>query len=879
LTLEILEDRLAPATTDYRSVIGLNSVLSQYPAYNGAGYSVAILDTGIDYNDTDLGGGSGAGHRVVAGYDFVNNVNDIPMDDNGHGTLLAGIIGSSNPNAPGIVPNVNFIDLKVLDSQMNGSWSSIDSALQWVIAHKTQYNIVAVNLSLGSGNYTGNPYSLLESDFSSLKGMGVFTAVAAGNNFYSYNSTPGVAFPAISSNVVSVGATWAGNFGSTTWTSGAQDYATATDQIVSSSQRGPGLDILAPGAWLTSDGLNNATLTEGGTSMATAVISGAAVLLHEAYDKTGQSALATQDNILALMKSTGVSIVDNDAKDANVVPTYMTFQRLNLAAAVNAVGQPVLPPTISPIAAQTLQVGQTITVPLSVTSPSGKPITYTWSQVYSPALAYQLKQQYGLSYAGGYYLNYQGQNEKWLLGTGNVWYWILPDGEVRRWAGSNTATLSAANLLGTLDASYYSDPSKLWNASYAGMPPAVLGLSGTTLSIRAPAYWVGTYSVAVSASDGTYTVKQTFNVNEVPPPPVLTAPANQTMTHSQHALTLTLTATDSDNGPLTYSALVLPLNGQTPAVAVSVQGNQLTVHPGLSFVGTFTVQVSAIDGTLSATKTFTVTVTDTAPVLGAIANQTASHGVDTVLTLSASDADGDALSYAAQVLPSNGQTPALTATVQGSQLTLHPTQPIAGTFTIQVTVSDGAETATRTFTLTLTNTAPTLAAIAAQTMAAGQTSLTVPLTAADADHDTLKYQALAETPDATAYQLNQQYGFHEYNGSYYPNLWGQNEKWLVDKSNVWYMLLPNGKIYRWAQTVAATLQPANLIATLSTAIYAEPRLLRNAQPPVTPALTFSFTGGQLTLQRPAGLTGVFFVDVNVNDGFTTTKQTFEVVLN
>ena len=158
LAVEFLEERLAPAG-DFRSVIGADAVQSLYP-YRGTGYTVAILDTGIDYNDTDLGGGFGPGHRVVAGYDFVNNDAN-PMDDNGHGTHLAGIIGSSNPNAPGIAPDVHFVALKVLDANMNGNWTNIDSALQWVIAHKTQYNIVDVNLSLGSGNYTTNPYSML----------------------------------------------------------------------------------------------------------------------------------------------------------------------------------------------------------------------------------------------------------------------------------------------------------------------------------------------------------------------------------------------------------------------------------------------------------------------------------------------------------------------------------------------------------------------------------------------------------------------------------------------------------------------------------------------------------------------------------------------
>ena len=209
-------------------------------------------------------------------------------------------------------------------------------------------------------------------------------------------------------------------------------------------------------------------------------------------------------------------------------------------------------------------------------------------------------------------------------------------------------------------------------------------------------------------------------------------------------------------------------------------------------------------------------------------------------------------------------------TVNGNQITLHATQPIIGTFTIQATVSDGAATATRTFTLTLTNTAPTLAVITPQTMAKGQTSLTVPLSASDADQDPLTFQATAAAPDAQAYLLDQQYAFQPSNTNFYQNLLGLNEKWLIGKNNVWYALLPNGQLYRWGLTAAQTFTAANLIATLSPGIYANPSLLCNASPPTPPALTFAFVGNQMTIQRPASLTGTFFITITASDGFTMT---------
>lgn len=783
LTIETLEDRLAPAT-DFRSVIGLDAVQAAYP-YRGTGYTVALLDTGIDYRHPDLGGGFGAGKRVIAGYDFINNDAD-PMDDNGHGTHLAGIIGSSNATAPGIAPDVRFAALKVLDSTNNGNWTAVENGLKWVIANRATYNIVAVNLSLGSGDYTSNPYALLEDEFSTLESQGVFIAVAAGNRFYTFNSQPGLSYPAVSPNVVSVGATWVDDFGSSTFSNGAVDNTTATDRVAAFGQRSSALGIMAPGSWITSTWLGGGSKTMGGTSMATAVVSGSAVLLHQAYDQTGKGAQATQDNLLALMRSTGVAVKDGDDENDNVVNTGLTFKRLNLKAAMDTVGQPNAAPVFNPIPNQTMQVGQTITVPFSATDAEGEKISFSVKQIYLPAQAYQLDQQYKFDSLGNYYLNSRGANEKWIIGTGNIWYCILPNGEVRRWTGTMSDTLTSANLIATLDASYYADPAKVWSAPYAGMPPAVFSINGSTLSIRSPAYWVGAYTVEATATDGHYNVKRSFTVTVTPPnsAPVLSAIANQTMIHSERTRTLTLSATDADRDALTFSAQVLPINGAAPATLL-LNGNQLTIRPAITFVGAFTVQVSVNDGKASDTKSFTVTVTNA---------------------------------------------------------------PVA------------------------------LDVIAPQTMAAGQTTLNIALPATDGDGDQLTFQAVVQTPDATAYQLNQTYAFQPSNATYYYNLYGMSEKWLIGKNNLWYMLLPTGKIYRWSQSISQTTQAANLVATVDPKFYVEPRLLWNAAPPVAPAITFSFSGNQMTTQRPATLTGIFYVDVTVSDSVTTAKRTFLLTL-
>jgi subtilisin family serine protease len=307
-------------------LIGANQVWSTY-GYTGSGYSVAVLDTGIDYNHANLSS------QYLAGWDFVDNDPD-PMDLNGHGTHVAGTIASNHATYRGVGPDLGLVGLRVLDASGSGSFGDVEDALQWVVANAATYNIVAVNMSLGTGSYSTNPWSFLEDEFQSLKSLGVFVAAASGNSFYSYGSTPGLGFPAISPNSVSVGAVWDGDNGSAAWSSGARDYSTAADRMTSFTQRSADLDILAPGAMLTSTARGGGFTTMAGTSMATPVIAASAAILHQALDANGQGHLATQDYLLSIMQQTGVTVIDGDDEDDNVTNTGLSFKRIDLAAAV-----------------------------------------------------------------------------------------------------------------------------------------------------------------------------------------------------------------------------------------------------------------------------------------------------------------------------------------------------------------------------------------------------------------------------------------------------------------------------------------------------------------------------------------------------------------
>jgi subtilisin family serine protease len=687
----------APTNNSFGSLIGLNQVFAT-TSDRGAGYSVAVIDTGINYNDPNLGGGWG--HRVVAGYNFVNNTSD-PMDDNGHGTFVAGEIGSSSTTYSGVAPDVNFVALKVLDSTGSGTYANVLSALNWVVAHQAQYNIVAVNLSIGSGNYTANPYTYLETDFATLKSKGVFIAVASGNDYYGNNSQAGLAYPAVSSNVVSVGAVWDGNFGAVAWASGARDNSTAADQIASFTQRSSALSILAPGAIVTGEALKGGYTTMAGTSMATPVIAGAAVLLHEALVDGGLSGDANQNYILNLMRSTGKSIVDSNNGTDNVSHTGLTFRRLNLAAAFAAIPQngqqpppTQQPPTLAAIPNQTVAVGHTLSIPLSASDPGGLPLTFSASVAGSgSSQAYQLRTSLGLQFSGSYYTNLMGANEKWISSAGGTWYTLLPNGEFRRWAGNWTATLQPAALIATLGPSFYADPSLLWNSQPAGAP-ATVAVSNGVLTITPSASFKGSFSVTVTASDGTLSASQSFSVNVVASTTTNTAPTlgaigNQTVSAGK-SLSVSLTASDPNGLPLSFAAAI---------TSGASQAYQLKSSLGLQYIGTYYTNLMG-----SNEKWLTGTGGTWYCLLsnGELRRWAGSWAA--TLQPSALVASLGASYYTNPGLLWNAQQTAApaTVTVANGHLVIQPTTTFRGTFTIRVTVSNGKAIATQQFTVTVT---------------------------------------------------------------------------------------------------------------------------------------------------------------------------------
>ena len=222
-------------------------------------------------------------------------------------------------------------------------------------------------------------------------------------------------------------------------------------------------------------------------------------------------------------------------------------------------------------------------------------------------------------------------------------------------------------------------------------------LSDKEISFTPDENYFGQGVVTVTVSDGDKQSSLSFNVTitNVNDEPVLLTEPHQTLTEDT-PLTLTLTAVDLDGDALTYSILANRLG-----VSATITGAELTITPDENFNGSSTVTVIVSDGLADIGTAISLTVMpeNDEPVLDDITNLSFEQASGATITLSGSDVDGDALSFSAQSL----NPELVTATVEGTTLTLAAADEFNGSGTVSVTISDGELTDTKTFIATVTD--------------------------------------------------------------------------------------------------------------------------------------------------------------------------------
>lgn len=230
----------------WQPMVGANTAYTM--GARGKGIIVGVVDTGIDLNNREFTG------RLVPGYNAVSS-RRTPMDDNGHGTHVAGIIGAGADGSMtvGIAPDVLLMPVKVLSASGSGTQGSFNAGVNYSI----QAGARILNMSLGAGGPFG------QTAIQQAVSAGQLVVAAAGNS--------GGANPA-----------WPARYAKESWANGqviAVGAVDANSKIASFSNRAgdtKNFFVVAPGVNIASTYLNGRYVYMSGTSMATPVVSGVA---------------------------------------------------------------------------------------------------------------------------------------------------------------------------------------------------------------------------------------------------------------------------------------------------------------------------------------------------------------------------------------------------------------------------------------------------------------------------------------------------------------------------------------------------------------------------------------------------------------------------
>ena len=316
--------------------------------YSGSGWAVAVLDTGVAkdhpflagkvvseacYSTTNAGepcqsvcpGGAASSTAPGSALPPLGGAYGTKFH---HGTHVAGIAAGKSGDEGGVAREAQIIAVQVFSwfpehyGPGQGAASSWDSdqikGLERVYSLRNAYQIAAVNMSLGGGEY----FSPCDSDarkaiIDNLRSVGIATVISSGNDGY----TDATGAPGCISTAVTVGAT------------------TKSDVVATYSNSASFVDVLAPGSSINSSIPGGGFSNMSGTSMAAPHVAGAFAVIRTAYPDL------TVDQIEDALKQTGVAVSDSPRAGS---PLAITKPRIRVKETIDALALITPTPTMAP---------------------------------------------------------------------------------------------------------------------------------------------------------------------------------------------------------------------------------------------------------------------------------------------------------------------------------------------------------------------------------------------------------------------------------------------------------------------------------------------------------------------------------------------------
>jgi len=417
------------------------------------------------------------------------------------------------------------------------------------------------------------------------------------------------------------------------------------------------------------------------------------------------------------------------------------------------VGNVNRPPVLGAVgASQTATEGQLKTIPISATDPDGDRVTFAGSNLPTGATLTDnldgtatFAWTPSLTQAGSYpnvTITVTDNGSPPQSASAQFTITVLGANQPPVLAPIGAQTTSVGQLL-AFSATATDPDSSVLTFSAGNLPVGATFTSAGAFSWTPTAGQTGNHSgVTITVTDNgspPQTDSETFTitVGSINRPPLLNTIGARSVDEGL-ALTFMATGSDPDGDTLTFASANLPTGATlTPTGAFSWT-------PSFAQAGNYSVTISVSDGALSASETFTITVgnVNRPPVLSPspIGNRTLSVGQTLMIAITASDADGDALTFSSANLPTGA-----TLTPSGPGAAAFSWTPAAtqtGSFAnVTITVSDGALNDAEIFTITVagtTNLPPGVTNPGSKTVTEGQL-LSFVIVGADPNGDTLSF--------------------------------------------------------------------------------------------------------------------------------------------